>query len=284
LKLTGVVKKFGSTTAVDGLSLTIKRGEVFGLLGPNGAGKTTSISMTIGLIKPDAGTVELCGIGSPDVADVRRHIGVAPQALALYSNLTADENLRFFGQLYGLSGAKLRDRVSAVLNDVGLESRRNDRVRGFSGGMMRRLNLAVAMLHEPAILLLDEPTAGVDPQSRNNIIDMVLRLRDAGTTIVYTTHYMEEAQKLCDRIGVIDRGKLLALGTLAEIMSVHATTSTVTLVRDGGEEHVSTSDPLKELSRVLSDPSRAAGLTGVKIERASLESVFLNLTGRSLRD
>ena len=284
LRLTDIRKSFGDLVAVDGLSLHVREGEVFGLLGPNGAGKTTTISMAIGLLLPDAGTIDIGGFGAPTNARVRAKIGVAPQALALYDDLSAQENLEFFGRLYGLSGKVLADRSTAVLNDVGLESRRKDRVKGYSGGMKRRLNLAVAMLHDPPLLLLDEPTAGVDPQSRNSILDFVKELKRRGRTIVYTTHYMEEAQRLCDRVAVMDHGKLLTIGTVDELIGKYGGKSTVTLQRGEADEKLITDDPLRELSRVLTVPQTAEHLTGIHIERPNLESVFLTLTGRSLRD
>ncbi|MGH7132890.1 MAG: ABC transporter ATP-binding protein [Phycisphaerales bacterium] len=283
LRLTDIRKNFGDLVAVDGLNLHVREGEVFGLLGPNGAGKTTTISMAIGLLLPDAGSIDIGGFGTPTNSAVRAKIGVAPQALALYDDLSAQENLEFFGKLYGLSGKSLTDRSTAVLNDVGLESRRKDRVKGYSGGMKRRLNLAVAMLHDPPLLLLDEPTAGVDPQSRNSILDFVKELQRRGRTIVYTTHYMEEAQRLCDRVAIMDHGKLLEVGTVDELVMRHGGKSTVTFQRGDADEKLVTDDPLHELSRVMSGPG-AESLTGVHIERSNLESVFLTLTGRSLRD
>ncbi len=282
LHLRDIRKRFGTVNAVDGLSLTVTNGEVFGLLGPNGAGKTTTISMAIGLLRPDTGTVELDGLGPPTNLAVRRHIGVAPQALALYDALSADENLRFFGRVYGLRGTRLTERASAVLHDVGLLPRRTDRVATFSGGMKRRLNLAVAMLHDPPLLLLDEPTAGVDPQSRHHILELVASLRAQGRTILYTTHYMEEAQRVCDRVAVIDHGKLLALGTVSELLAAHGGRPTLALHRGESIERLETDDPVPVIAQALA--SSAPTLTGLAIERPSLETVFLRLTGRSLRD
>lgn len=279
LKLEGLRKSFGTLIAVDGLSLEIRRGEVFGLLGPNGAGKTTTINLALGQLKPDAGSVMLDG-GTPTVAAVRRKIGVAPQALALYDELSAEENLRFFGKLYGLRGPELKRRVGAVLELVGLAERRRGRAGTFSGGMKRRLNLAIALVHEPTLLLLDEPTVGVDPQSRNAIFELVRRLHTDGCTIVYTTHYMEEAQRLCDRVGIIDHGRLLALDAVERLLAQHGGRSTVIAERVGAEERIETADVKAELLRVLADPTVMA----VRTERANLETVFLSLTGRSLRD
>ena len=186
LRLTNLRKRFGDILAVDGLSLEIRAGEVFGLLGPNGAGKSTTIGMAVGLLTPDEGAVELAGIGAPTLVQARARLGVAPQTLSLYEELSAEENLRFFGRLYGVDSSRLTERLAAVLDMVGLTARRRDRVKGYSGGMKRRLNLAVALIHDPPMLLLDEPTAGVDPQSRNNILDMVRDLAAKGRTIIYT--------------------------------------------------------------------------------------------------
>jgi len=280
LRLTELRKSFGSLVAVDGISLDVAPGEVFGLLGPNGAGKSTTIAMAIGLLAPDTGRVELEGRGSPSEPSVRAAIGVAPQALALYDELSGEENLFFFGRMQGLSGAALRSRVAAVLDEVGLADRRRDRVAGYSGGMKRRLNLAAAIVHDPPLVLLDEPTAGVDPQSRNNILDMVKRMSAAGKTIVYTTHYMEEAQKICDRVAIIDKGRILALGTVDELLHAHGGDSVVTLRRGEYEETVRTRDPVASLQQALA----AGDVISVRIDRPDLEGVFLGLTGRRLRD
>jgi ABC-2 type transport system ATP-binding protein len=281
LTLIDVKKAFGATVAVDGLSLQVKKGEVFGFLGPNGAGKTTTISMAMGLLAPDVGKVELEGFGSPMVPQNRRYLGIAPQALALYDELTAEENLKFFGRIYGLEAAVLRTRVDAALEMVSLTDRRKDRVKVYSGGMKRRLNLAAALLHEPKLVLLDEPTAGVDPQSRNNILEFVRALKEKGTTVIYTTHYMDEAQRLCDRVAVIDHGKLLAMGTVEELIAKYGGDSLVRGTRKSGEElRVQTTNPLAEIQKLLA----AGDMQEVRIERPDLEAVFLTLTGRSLRD
>jgi ABC-2 type transport system ATP-binding protein len=273
-------KSFGAVVAVDDLSLRVDRGEVFGLLGPNGAGKSTTIGMAVGLVRPDSGTVDLDGKGSPERAGVRRELGVAPQSLALYDQLTGEENLRLFATLYGLHGSTLRARVAAVLEGVGLTPRKDDRVEGYSGGMKRRLNLAAALVHDPPVVLLDEPTAGVDPQSRNSILEMVAALAGAGKTVIYTTHYMEEAARVCTRVGIIDRGKVLALGTVPELIARHGGTSVVTITRAAGEERRETGDPIREAAAAMQTP----GVLGVRIDRPDLESVFLSLTGRSLRE
>jgi ABC-2 type transport system ATP-binding protein len=286
LSLKELRKSFGPLVAVDGLSLEVHAGEVFGLLGPNGAGKSTTIGMAVGLIEPDSGVVTVNGAGRPTDAAVRSHIGVAPQSLAIYEDLTGEENVRFFGRIFGLRGEQLRTRCGVVLDLVGLLPRRKDAVKCYSGGMKRRLNLAVALLHDPPMLLLDEPTAGVDPQSRNNILDLVRMLAQQGKTVVYTTHYMEEASRLCSRVGIIDQGKLLALGTVPELVAARGGRSVVVIVRESGEEeHVATDDPVREIARILGQGAAAGeGVREVRVERPDLESVFLSLTGRSLRD
>jgi ABC-2 type transport system ATP-binding protein len=284
LTLTDVRKSFGATRAVDGLSLEIRRGEVFGFLGPNGAGKTTTIGMMIGLLRPDSGTVTIDGgpdgAGSPEDPRARAMIGVAPQAIALYDEMSADENLSFFASLYGLSGRARAARVTELLEMVGLADRRRERIVGFSGGMKRRLNLAAALLHDPRLVLLDEPTAGVDPQSRNAILDLVRAIRAQDRTVVYTTHYMEEAQRLCDRVAIIDHGRLLDLDTVDGLIAKHTSASVVTIQRDGGDVRIETADPVGALASHVGQP----GVRGVRVERPNLESVFLHLTGRSLRD
>jgi ABC-2 type transport system ATP-binding protein len=282
LTLRNLRKKYGDLLAVDGLSLAIERGEVFGLLGPNGAGKSTTIGMSVGMIRPDAGTVTLEGFGDPTTPSVRRAVGVAPQSLALYEDLTARENLVFFGRLHSMAGRTLRRRVDQTLDMVGLASRQADRVATFSGGMKRRLNLAAAMIHEPPLLLLDEPTAGVDPQSRNSILDLVRSMAARGVTILYTTHYMEEAAKLCSRVAIVDHGRLLALGTVPDLVGMHGGTTVITVDRGDHSDRIETTDPVRDVAAIMADSSQ--GISGLRIDRPDLESVFLNLTGRSLRD
>ena len=280
LELSNLCKSFGDLRAVDDLSLTIETGEVFGLLGPNGAGKTTTIHMATGLLAPDSGTVVLNGQGSPADPKVRANIGVAPQALSLYEELTGQENLDFFGSLQGLSGKALAKCVDASLEFVSLADRRKDLVKNYSGGMKRRLNIAVALIHEPRIVLLDEPTVGVDPQSRNAIFDNILELKARGVTIVYTTHYMEEAEKLCDRVAIMDNGKILALDSLPGLIKAHGGQSVVVLEGQDGEKRIETDHPLDELVKHQGESE----LASFRVERPDLERVFLNLTGRQLRD
>ncbi len=286
-------KSYGKLLAVGGLSFGIHRGETFGLLGPNGAGKTTTISMLVGLLKPDDGHVTV-GEGDPLNPDVRKMIGVAPQALSLYNELTAKENLEFFGKLYGLSGSRLKDRVTWALEFAELEDRSKHRIGTFSGGMKRRMNIAVALIHEPQILLLDEPTVGVDPQSRNHIFESIQQLQKDGMTILYTTHYMEEAQRLCDRVAIVDHGKLMALDTVAHLISQHGGHSMVTgeLISrpdglempgaiDGNTIRFESDRPLEQVAELT---SRGVQFQSLGIAQPNLESVFLTLTGRSLRD
>ncbi len=212
-------KRYGPIVALDHVSFGVAEGEIFGLLGPNGAGKTTLLSILSGLLQPSGGEVRIAGrpLRATD-RELRRAVGMVPQELALYGELSARENLLFFGELYGLRGADLRGRVNEVLAAIGLADRADDRADTFSGGMKRRLNLGIALVHRPRLLLLDEPTVGVDPQSRNHIFEEVRRLNRAGVTIVYTSHYMEEVQALCQRIGIIDHGRLVASDTLANLL------------------------------------------------------------------
>jgi ABC-2 type transport system ATP-binding protein len=292
-------KAYGPVVALDGVSLEIREGETFGLLGPNGAGKTTLVHCLGGVLAADAGTVDVAGAGPPADPAVRRRLGVAPQALALYGLLTGEENVRFFGRLYGLAGETLARRAREVLDRADLAERARHRADTYSGGMKRRLNLACALVHDPPVLLLDEPTVGVDPQSRNRLFEDVERLKRAGRTVIYTTHYMEEAERLCDRVAILDRGRLLALGTPEELIERHGGRSSIraTLDRppadpgalpgrvDGTALAIETDRPFEELAR-LAAAAEGAGvrLVRVRVDRPDLEAVFLALTGRSLRD
>jgi ABC-2 type transport system ATP-binding protein len=280
LKLQEVRKSYGATVALDSLTLEVRPGEVFGLLGPNGAGKSTTVSLAIGLLEPDRGTVEIAGLGAPSQPPVRQKIGVAPQALAIYEELSGEENLRFFAAIQGIEGRALEERTRWALEFVGLTGRAKDRAATYSGGMKRRLNLAVGVVHDPPLLLLDEPTVGVDPQSRNAIFENILALKREGRTILYTTHYMEEAERLCDRVGIIDQGRLLALDTVPRLITAHGGRSALGLEHDGQEQRVETDDPVAELTRL----AKNGGLPRFRLEQPDLEAVFLNLTGRHLRD
>jgi ABC-2 type transport system ATP-binding protein len=280
LTLHAVRKSYGATVALDSMSLEVRPGEVFGLLGPNGAGKSTTVSLAVGLLEPDRGSVAIAGLGAPTDPRVRAKIGVAPQSLAIYEELSAEENLRFFAAIQGLDGAAVEERTRWALEFVGLTGRARDRVATYSGGMKRRLNLAVGVVHDPPLLLLDEPTVGVDPQSRNAIFENILALKRQGRTILYTTHYMEEAQRLCDRVAIIDQGRLHALDTVPKLIAEHRRTSALVLQRDGQESRVETDDPVAELTRMAAH----GGLPPFRLEQPDLEAVFLNLTGRTLRD
>ncbi len=220
IKVEHLLKRFGELTAVDDLSFEVRQGEIFGLLGPNGAGKTTTISMICGVLRPDAGRVL---IAEQDIwlrpKAVKQAIGVVPQEIAVYEDLTARDNLSFWGSLYGLRGAELTARVNEALSGVGLGDRATDKVEQFSGGMKRRLNLCMGLLHRPKLLLLDEPTVGIDPQARLNILEVIREVAAGGTTVLYTTHYLDEAQELCDRLAIIDHGKILATGVATRPVS-----------------------------------------------------------------
>jgi ABC-2 type transport system ATP-binding protein len=281
LKLTNLHKRFGDQVAVNGLSLEVQKGEIFGLLGPNGAGKTTTVHMAVGVLEPTEGSV-LVGVsaqGAPTAKNIRRLIGVAPQELSLYENLSAEENLHFFGSIYNLKTSKLHSRIDEVLDIVGLSERREDLVKTYSGGMKRRLNIATALMHEPELLFLAEPTAGVDPQSRNAILEMTQDLRNQGTTIVYTTHYMEEAERICDRIAIVDHGRVLQTNTVDKLIDEHGGQSTLVVEFVDEVIRKQTDSPLAELNQL----STQRTLRRFHVERPTLEQVFLNLTGKSLR-
>jgi ABC-2 type transport system ATP-binding protein len=294
--------------AVDDVSLAIGEGEIFGLLGPNGAGKTTCINMICGVLKPDSGRVL---IGKRDIwlesKAVKRDLGVVPQEIAVYEDLSARDNLNFWGSLYGLSGRALRSRVNEALTLVGLSDRAGDKVKGFSGGMKRRLNLCMGLLHRPRVLLLDEPTVGIDPQARLNILEVVRQVAADGTTVLYTTHYMDEAQDLCDRIAIIDHGKVLTVGTLEELTRLAGEAEVLRLT--GPFEDPAVRDRLAALDgiRILKADERLAvlsvetsgpglldvlpeilaadlGVEDVSIQQPNLQSVFISLTGKELRD
>lgn len=295
ISVTELRKSFGAIKAVDGVSFELRPGEFFGLLGPDGAGKSTTIHLIVGLLAPDAGSVAIDGRADPTQAGVRRLLGVSPQALSLYEELTADENLSFFAQLYGIAGRQRRDRIEWALQFAGLTERRGDRVKTYSGGMKRRLNLAVALVHDPRVILLDEPTVGVDPQSRNHIFGCIESLKRDGRTILYTTHYMEEARRLCDRVAIMDRGRILACDTVdgligryggrsvvtAELERPPADASVLPAKLDGTSLRFDTDEPLQAVGRLADSGVRFATL---RVDRPDLETVFLSLTGRSLRD
>ena len=309
LEAQGLKRSYGSVVAVDGVSLHAAAGETVGLLGPNGAGKTTTVSIIAGLVHPDAGSVKIEGRALTGDADPnKRRIGLVPQDLALFDELPARENLLLFAALYDLSGAAANRAIGEALELVGLKERSRDRVRTFSGGMKRRLNLAAALLHDPQILLLDEPTVGVDPQSRNAIFENLETLKQRGKTLLYTTHYMEEAERLCDRIVIIDHGKVIADDGLQGLYRMLPASNLLAIELENGADGLSM-DRLQNLPGVRTVELEAGTLRvgvhdlaaetpallqwlveqghpyrHVASERASLETVFLTLTGRSLRD
>jgi len=301
-------KAFGDLLAVDDVSFEVRDGEIFGLLGPNGAGKTTTLSMISGVLQPDGGRVLVDGRDIwIDPLTVKRDLGVVPQSIAVYEDLTARDNLAFWGSLYGLTGGDLKRRVDEILTHVGLADRAGDKVKLFSGGMKRRLNLCMGLLHQPKFLLLDEPTVGIDPQARLNILEVIRTVAAGGTTVLYTTHYMEEAQELCDRIAIIDHGRILTIGTLDELTRLAGEAEVLRLT--GGFDEQQARDRLQAVggvrilqagdgSAVLSVSSDGPGLLGVlpkvlasglelddvSIQQPNLQSVFISLTGRELRD
>jgi ABC-2 type transport system ATP-binding protein len=275
-------KRYADLVALDGVSLRLEPGEIVGLLGPNGAGKSTFVSLAVGLLEPDSGTVTIGGSGSPHDPAVRRRIGLAPQALAIYAELSGLENLAFFAALQGCPATERQTRIDWALEFVGLSARRHDRAKTYSGGMARRLNLAAALVHDPELLLLDEPTVGVDPQSRNHLLANIEALRELGKTVLYTTHYMEEAQRICDRVAILDHGKLLCVDRTEALLARHAGKPRLWVEYDDRRETFEVDDPLAELSALAQARGRAP--QGFGVEQPSLEQVFLELTGRSLRD
>ena len=301
-------KSFGEQKAVQGISFDVQRGEIFGLLGPNGAGKTTTISILSTLLRPDGGDALVMGHSlHRDPMSVKTVLGVVPQEIALYEDLSARENLDFWGKMYGLRGATLRQRVIEVLEIIGLTDRADGRVGKFSGGMKRRVNIGVALLHKPQVIYMDEPTVGIDPQSRRNILDSVVALKNQGMTVLYTTHYMEEAQELADHIAIMDHGKLIASGTNEELVRLvgQQTRLVLTLNVEPGrvvegwrsiegvahvsveQEHITVlvADSNLVLPRLFESAARlSARITSVDIHEPNLETVFLHLTGRALRN
>lgn len=306
LSVRNLVKRYGDVKALDGVSLDIVRGELFGLLGPNGAGKTTFLSIVSGLLEADSGEVRIDNrpVSRSD-RDLRRRVGIVPQELAVYGELSARENLLFFGELYGMNGAGLQRKVDDISRMIGLEDRGRQRVGTFSGGMKRRLNLGVALVHDPPLLLLDEPTTGVDPQSRNRIFDEVRQLNAQGVTIVYTSHYMEEVQALCPRIGIIDHGRLVACDSLPNLlqrltslirfrvkelpeslrMKISQLPGSSLGRNEDGVWELACRSAKDVLFRLVSWFNQEnIELTAFETEEPNLERVFLHLTGRGLRD
>ncbi len=298
LCLEGLGRDFGDFVAVKSLNLEVPAGALFGLLGPNGAGKTTTISMVAGVLTPSRGRVTIAGADPRDrTVAARRTVGVVPQDLAIYEELSATENLQYFGRLYGIGGAQLKSASDRVLGIAGLSDRAREPVSAFSGGMKRRLNLAVGLLHDPRLLICDEPTVGVDPQSRAHIFDALRELNEQGVTIVYTSHYMEEVEELCTMAGVMDHGELVAMGTMQDLLAGQGEEQLVLEVDDHAEavaQALGVSSPTgNQVSMTpperIQDLVKAVEDTGARVlrlerRRSDLESVFLGLTGRELRD
>lgn len=306
LQATDLKKSFGTRAAVAGVTFSVPQGETFGLLGPNGAGKSTTIHMLAGILRPDAGTISIDNQLDPTRSAVRERLGVAPQSLSLYEELSAEDNLAFFGRCYSMPAQRLKERVAWALEFAGLSDRRRDKVKTFSGGMKRRLNLACSLVHDPPVVFLDEPTVGVDPQSRNHLLENIEALARQGRTILYTTHYMEEAERLCTRVAIMEQGKILALDTVAGLIEKYGGQAVV-------EAEIGTSSGTPESWRTVLDEVLGSGqyqldanrlrfhadqplpqanrvadaglkLDTVRIHRPDLEAVFLKLTGRRLRD
>ena len=306
--LSDVVKRYDGKLTVDHVNFSIRQGEIFGLLGPNGAGKSTTISMICGLLKIDGGDIIIDGISvTANPLEVKRRIGLVPQELALYDTMTAAENVTFFGKLYGLRGKLLKERVNEALEFTGLSDRAKEKPSTFSGGMKRRLNIACAIMHRPKLIIMDEPTVGIDPQSRNHILESVKALNKLGSTISYTSHYMEEVAALCDRVAIMDKGHIIACGTEKELrervaqeekivikaanispalkqeLGLHPRISRVEVTGDMIELYLPSSQ--SELQDILFIFAKHEGVIGsLHIEEPDLETLFLSLTGRTLRD
>jgi ABC-2 type transport system ATP-binding protein len=310
LVVSDIKKSFDQKEVVRGVSFEVKKGESFGLLGPNGAGKSTTISMICGLLSYDTGDVTVDGMSvKKRPLDIKKKIGVVPQEIALYPTMTAKENLMFWGKMYGLSGKQAKKRADEVLEYVGLKDRAKDKIETFSGGMKRRINIGASLMHEPELLIMDEPTVGIDPQSRNHILETVKQLNQNGMTVIYTSHYMEEVDYLCDRIGIVDQGKMIALGTKKDLvnrlaggtiiqLSVAALVDdfTASLKNVPNVEKVVCHKETNSLDIFVRHYQEAFGpimacalenrvqVLTFEVKEPNLESLFLSLTGRTLRD
>lgn len=310
IKVTGLTKSYENSPAVSDLSFSVKKGEIVGLLGPNGAGKSTTINILATVLKPDSGNISICGYNLQNEKNkIKQSIGIVPQDLAIYEEISAEKNVSFFASLYGLRGQKLKERTAFALDLVGLTDKRKNKPKTFSGGMKRRLNIACAIAHDPQIIIMDEPTVGIDPQSRNHILESILKLKEHGVSILYSTHYMEEVEHIADRILVIDKGKQIAGRTLKELLQSYENRVIYFLELDGLHKNglnefdflnningIQKVQIYKEMLKVtaqknisLSELFSALSTHGYTIknmssETGSLETVFLELTGRNLRD
>ncbi len=304
IQIKNITKKFPSVTALDNISLQIKEKDFFGLLGPNGAGKSTLMNLLVGYLVPEEGEILIDNLKiSGEKLSIKSKIGMVPQSLALYDDISALENLEIFGSLFEIPKKKLKESIDEKLNSVELYERRKDKVKTFSGGMKRRLNLIAGLLHDPLVLLCDEPTVGVDPQSRNAIFDFLMKLNEEGKTIVYTTHYMEEAERLCNRIAIIDMGKIIAEGSVQEL--IHHLPYEQTILISKNQTTLHHTEKFKSYGILIDEQDHfelkpavgftlssffkmieAEGITNqsIGIKRPSLEALFLHLTGRKLRD
>jgi ABC-2 type transport system ATP-binding protein len=308
IKIDGLIKRFGDFIAVDNININIKEGEIYGLLGPNGAGKSTTIGIMCGLLKPTNGKIEILGVDvTKSMKNQNKLIGLVPQEIALYGELTAYENLKFFGQLYNLKGRELEESIDRVLNFIGLQDVKKKIVNTFSGGMKRRLNIGCALIHSPKIVIMDEPTVGIDPQSRNHILESVKKLNESGVTVIYTTHYMEEVEFICNKIAIIDKGKVIAEGTKEELKNIVSDTNKLVIsvnyidklnlnnlksikgvrlveIVDGKLE-ITSSKEINNLNEILMELSKEdIEILGIEKKEVNLETIFLALTGRKLRD
>ncbi len=308
IQTTHLVKKYKKVTAVDGIDLNVREGEIFGLLGPNGAGKSTTISCLLGIIRADEGDIVIDGKNlKKNYKDIKKIVGYVPQDFAFFEELNAVDNVPYWGRIYGFKGEELKNRVKEALEFTGLWERRKDRAGTFSGGMKRRLNIACGIVHGPKILFMDEPTAGVDPQSRNNILESVKTLNQRGTTIIYTSHYMEEIESICDRVAIVDFGKIIAEGTVDELIDKNTTQNTIKIASENVSEEnrqllsgavgvidleyedgiytihtTKDEDSLKNL--ILQLAKGGMNLKSIEIHRPDLEDVFLQLTGKQIRE
>ncbi len=302
INIQNLIKNYGANTALDNISFSVNPGSCFGLLGPNGAGKSTTMKILTGIIEYDSGQVNVLGLDSRALKDeIRKQVGYVPQEITLYEKLTAYQNLIFFGEIYGVSRKELKERIPEVLEQVGLTEHANSVIKTFSGGMKRRINIAVALLHKPKLLILDEPTVGIDPQSRNHIFDMIKDLKNQGVTVIYSTHYMEEVETLCDEIAIIDHGKVIAQGILNEILDKYAPNAVYVesdQIIKSPEFAYSNKVSIKDRGWIIESSNVLATIQDItkkaleqnmivkelEIVRPTLENVFLSLTGKSLRD